>query len=250
MRLSFLVSISAFYATLFPLNSSYHVGTMPHAFARLLDVKCEWSLNGMCSVCLRYNVCCFYLFVDPPTYSCRCQFLLHPVSSGVLRLTRVPPQSSALHHHRCWPCTHPTFTSKHSSTPATGTQPTCIRTLTPLAGVLPAPASMHSYSDLHLKHVFCVLPILIPLHTLCTDTPTPALTYTLPAPPRMTKSILFLPMSISACKSPVTAEKAKLSGRGGHRPCFVQCGDWGLGQEWARTACAFCTLCSLAACVL
>jgi hypothetical protein len=49
----------------------------------------------MPSVCPRYNVRRFYLFVDPPTYDRRCQFLLHPVSSGILRLMRVPPQSSA-----------------------------------------------------------------------------------------------------------------------------------------------------------
>ncbi|KAJ7799382.1 hypothetical protein B0H14DRAFT_1706879 [Mycena olivaceomarginata] len=42
----------------------------------------------------RYNVRRFYLFVDPPTYSRHCQFLFHPVSSGVLELTRMPPQSS------------------------------------------------------------------------------------------------------------------------------------------------------------
>jgi hypothetical protein len=48
----------------------------------------------MRSVRPRYNVRRFYLFVDPPTYDRRCQFLLHPVSSGALELTRVPPQSS------------------------------------------------------------------------------------------------------------------------------------------------------------
>ncbi|KAJ7740293.1 hypothetical protein B0H14DRAFT_485120 [Mycena olivaceomarginata] len=48
----------------------------------------------MRSVRPRYNVRRFYLFVDPPTYDRRCQFLLHPATSGVLDLTRVPPQSS------------------------------------------------------------------------------------------------------------------------------------------------------------
>ncbi|KAJ7812461.1 hypothetical protein B0H14DRAFT_1454617 [Mycena olivaceomarginata] len=56
--------------------------------------------------------------------------------------------SSAPRRHRCRPRTRPTSTGKHSSTPATGTQPARAPASAPLVGVVPAPASAHSYSYL------------------------------------------------------------------------------------------------------
>jgi hypothetical protein len=154
----------------------------------------------MRSVRQRYNVRRFYLFIDRPTYDRLSQFFLRPVSSGVLGLMRVPPQSSAPRRHRCRPRTRPTSTGKHSSTPATATQPARAPASAPLAGVLPAPASAHSYSypprrsstnrppHPHPKRVFCVLPILSPLHTLhgvpCRRTDMPPLTPTYTPPHR------------------------------------------------------------------
>jgi hypothetical protein len=72
--------------------------------------------------------------------------------------------------------------------------------------------------------VFCVLPILTGLHTRhglpCRriDTPTPTPTYTPPAPPGMTRSISFPPVSVSACTRPAPARRAKPRGRGGRSP--------------------------------
>ncbi|KAJ7810085.1 hypothetical protein B0H14DRAFT_1490626 [Mycena olivaceomarginata] len=86
------------------------------------------------------------LMACAPSVSATIQFLLHPVSSGILGLTRVPPQSSALRRRRCRPRTRPTSTGKRSSTPATGTQPARAPASAPLAGVLPPSASAHSYS--------------------------------------------------------------------------------------------------------
>jgi hypothetical protein len=145
----------------------------------------------------RYNVRRFYLFVDPP-YDRLSQFLLHPVSSGVLELTRVPPQSSAPRRRRRRPRTCPTSTGKHSSTPATGTQPAPASASSPLAGVLLAPASAHSYSYVpwrsstnrpphpHPKRDFCALPIF----TRLTLRSVPGVAVSIrPHPPRRTRHL-------------------------------------------------------------
>ncbi|KAJ7858509.1 hypothetical protein B0H14DRAFT_655731 [Mycena olivaceomarginata] len=132
----------------------------------------------MRSVRPRYNVRRFYLFVDPPTYDRRCQFLLHPVSSGALEtdarasavLLPASPLLSAVHSLY--------IHQQRQLYTATGTQPAPAPASAPLAGVLLAPASAHSYSyhpgtvgtnrppHPHPEACLCVLPIFTRLHML------------------------------------------------------------------------------------